>query len=99
MKAPRITDSTGALWSKAIAGALLGFGLGLALSGVMLVLGGGMAHDSPAFDIRNQVAMWSVPLTTLLVWSAAFLFRTAVHAWAVLGLANLLAWSLFHWLS
>ena len=93
-----ITGSAGALWSKAIAGLALGTGLGLAVSGILLVSSGGLGAGTPGFEIRNQVAMWSVPATAILVWSGAFLFRTAFRAWAALGLANVLAWAALAWI-
>ncbi len=66
---------------KTLAGALCGFGLAIAVSGLFACLSpGGLAvQDKP------QVAMWLVPPVWIAILSAAFAFRSAASAWLWLG--------------
>lgn len=69
------------------AGAVLGFTLAIALSGLFAWLGpGGLTPLN-----KYQFTMWMVPPLWLGVLSAVFLFRSGAAAWAGLGAANLLA--------
>lgn len=73
---------------KSLAGALLGLGLAIALSGLFAWLGpGGLAPLN-----KYQFSMWIVPPLWLGVLSAVFLFPNAARAWLWLGGANALAW-------
>lgn len=90
--------SRGEWLGKSLAGAVLGFGLALAFSGLFAWLGpGGIAPLN-----KYQFTMWLVPLLWLAVCGSVFLFSSAMRAWAWLGAANLLAFALLagarHWL-
>ncbi|SFP72681.1 hypothetical protein SAMN05443579_114150 [Variovorax sp. PDC80] len=84
----RAEDRSGATWcGLAFAGALPGFALAIALSGLFAWLGpGGMAPLN-----KYQFNMWIVPPLWLGICSAAFMFRSALRAWAWLGGATAVA--------
>lgn len=84
------TADSGLSWlGKSLAGLLLGYGLAIALSGLFAWLGpGGMVPPN-----KYQFTMWLVVPLWLGVFSAVFLFRSALRAWGWLGLANGLAFA------
>ena len=67
--------------SKTLAGALLGLGLAVAISGLFAWWGPG-GLDAPN---KVQFNMWVIPLYWMTVWSLVDLFRTGLRAWLVLG--------------
>ncbi|MBK1673725.1 hypothetical protein CKO35_10470 [Ectothiorhodospira shaposhnikovii] len=71
--------------TKILAGTLLGLGLALGCSGLMI-------HFTPglALSIQAQLAMWMVPPVWLGTLSLCFLFQSGARAWLWLGVANLL---------
>lgn len=73
--------------SKSLAGALLGFGLAVALAGLFAWAGPG-GPDAPN---KYQFVMWLVAPIWLGAASFCFLFRSGLCAWLWLGGANLLA--------
>lgn len=75
--------------SKALAGALLGFSLAMALSGIVAWLEPG----GPAATNKFQLVMWLVSPIWLGVLSFCWLFRSGQQAWLQLGAANLLAFA------
>ena len=81
----RNTLSRDWLW-KTLAGAIGGFGLAIAASGLLACLTPGALDEQNKF----QVAMWLVPPVWIGVMSASFLFRTGLRAWLWLGGANTL---------
>lgn len=72
--------------SKTLAGALLGFALAIACSGIL-----SWALSNLSLPIRGQLAMWLVAPVWLGVLSGVYFFRSGARAWAWLGGANLLA--------
>ena len=77
-------------WSKTLAGALFGFGLGIAISGLVAWAGSG----GPWQANKYQAAMWLVVPISILVLAFTYLFRRSWHAWLYLALANVLAFGL-----
>jgi hypothetical protein len=77
--------------SKTLAGVICGFGLAIALSGLLACLTpGGLAVQD-----KQQVAMWLVPPVWIAAMSVAFAFRSGTRAWLWLGGAGVVA---FAWL-
>ncbi len=69
--------------SKTLAGALLGFALAVAISGLFAWWGpGGIGAPD-----KVQFNMWATSLYWMTVWSLVYLFRTGLRAWLVLGSA------------
>lgn len=78
-------------WAKTSAGLLLGFGLAIALVGLLAhLVGGGIA----APDGRFTTLRFLVPFIWMAVFGLCFLFRTGLAAWLWLGAANLAAFAL-----
>lgn len=78
-------------WAKTSAGVLLGFGLAMALVGLLAYLGpGGIA----APDGRFTTLRFLMPFVWIAVFGLVFLFRSGRAAWLWLGGANLLAFAL-----
>lgn len=75
-------------WSKTLAGAVLGWTLALALSGLFAWLGPG-GVDAPN---KSQLVMWLIAPLWMLAFSFTYLFRTGLHALLWLSGANLLAY-------
>jgi len=75
-------------WSKTLAGVVLGLTLAFAGSGLFLLL-------TPELEgsVQAQLAMWLVMPLWMLVFSMCYFFRSGLHAWLCLGLANLMCWS------
>lgn len=71
--------------SKTLAGALLGFTLGLGVSGLFAWLTPDMG-----LSIRGQLAMWMVPPIWLLTFGFVYFFASGKRAWLWLGGANAL---------
>ena len=69
--------------AKTLAGALMGFLLALACSGLFVYFNPDMAM-SP----RGQLAMWIVPPITLLTLGACYFFSSGLRAWLWLGGVN-----------
>ncbi|MFT4257347.1 MAG: hypothetical protein QM599_10380 [Pseudoxanthomonas sp.] len=95
MNAPQRQRLSSRHWfGKSCAGLVLGFGLGLALTGLFAWLGpGGIAGGSA----RPQFNMWMVAPIWCAVLALVFLFRDSLRAWLWLGLANAVAFALL-WL-
>jgi len=75
-------------FGKTMAGAVLGFGLALALSGLFAWLGpDGIAGGGG----KVQFTMWLMAPVWALVLSFVYLFRDSLRAWLWLGAANVLA--------
>jgi hypothetical protein len=75
------------IWSKSLAGVVLGFALAVALAGLV-------AHLGPeGLEGRNkyQLVMWMVAPIWLGALGFVFLFRSGLQAWVWLGGASLLA--------
>ncbi|MEJ0003994.1 MAG: hypothetical protein WDN30_11135 [Pararobbsia sp.] len=66
---------------KTTAGALCGFALSIASSGLLVRL----APGSSANASKAEVAMLAVPLVWIAVFSLAYLFRSGLRAWLWLG--------------
>lgn len=77
-------------WSKTLAGAILGFTLALALTGIFAWFGPG-GIDAPQ---KVQVVMWMISPLWMILCSTAYFFRTGLRAWLWLLLANALAYTL-----
>jgi len=78
-------------WAKTLAGLLLGFGLAMALVGLLAYLGpGGIS----AADGRFTTLRFLMPFAWITVFSLCYLFRTGLVAWLWLGGANLAAFGL-----
>lgn len=77
-------------WAKTSAGALLGFGLGLALAGLYAYLGPGGIHAPGG---RPALMRFMVAFVWIAVFGFGFLFRSGAAAWGWLGAANLLAFA------
>jgi hypothetical protein len=73
--------------AKTLAGALLGFTLALAASGIFSLLAAPMPLPT-----RGQLVMWIVAPIWLGVWSGVYFFTTGPRAWLWLAAANLLAY-------
>jgi len=77
-------------FGKTMAGAVLGFGLALALSGLFAWLGpDGIAGGGG----KVQFNMWLMAPVWALVLSFVYLFRDSLRAWLWLGAANALAFA------
>lgn len=77
-------------WSKSVAGAVLGLGLALALSGLFAWLGpGGIGAAN-----KVQFNMWIIAPLWMLVFSFVYLIPSGRRALLWLGSANLLAYGL-----
>lgn len=75
-------------FSKTLAGAILGFGLALALAGVFAwVTPGGLSAPN-----KFQLVMWLIAPIWLTTLSLGFLFASGLRAWLWLGGANLMAY-------
>jgi len=78
-------------WAKTLAGLLLGFGLAMALVGLLAYLGpGGIS----ATDGRFTTLRFLMPFAWIAVFSLCYLFRSGLAAWLWLGGANLVAFGL-----
>lgn len=77
-------------FGKTCAGAILGFGLALALSGLFAWLGPG---GIDAGGGKIQFTMWLIAPLWALVLSLVFFFRDSLRAWAWLGAANVVAFA------
>lgn len=76
-----------ALWSKTLAGVVLGWTLALALSGLFAWLGpGGIAARD-----KVQFNMWLIAPLWMLILSPVYLFSSGRCAWGVLLGLNILA--------
>lgn len=73
--------------AKSVAGVVLGFGLALALSGLLAWLTPG----GPAAPNKFQATMWLMAPLWTLVLALVFLFQSGRRAWCWLGGANALA--------
>lgn len=71
--------------SKTLAGAVLGFTLGLGCSGLFTWLTPDMA-----LSVRGQLAMWLVTPIWLLTFGGVYFFANGRRAWCWLGGANAL---------
>lgn len=71
--------------AKSLAGALLGFGLALGISGLFVRLNPGMA-----LPVKGQLAMWMLPPIWLGTLAGSYFFSSGLRAWLWLGGANLL---------
>lgn len=71
--------------SKTLAGALLGFTLGLGCSGLFTWLSPDMG-----LSVRGQLAMWMVPPIWLLTFGCVYFIASGRRAWLWLGGANAL---------
>lgn len=81
-------------WLKSMAGAVLGFLLALACSGLLAWWGpGGIAADN-----KVQFNMWLIPFLWMPVFSLTYLFRTGWLAVGWLAGLNILAYGLL-WLA
>lgn len=80
-----------ALWSKTLAGTLLGFALALAVSALFARYTPG----GPAAPNKFQFVMWLISLVWLPILGGVYLFRDARQAWRWLGGANLLAYAAY----
>jgi hypothetical protein len=76
--------------SKTLAGALGGFGLAIAASGLLALLTPGGLWVANKF----QVAMWLVPPVWIGVSGGSFMFASGRRAWCWLGVANAAAFAL-----
>jgi hypothetical protein len=74
-------------WSKASAGAILGFGLALSLAGLYAYLAPG-GIDAPGG--RYSLMRFLEAIVWIAVFGFCFLFRSGRAAWAWLGVANLI---------
>ncbi len=91
MKPPRNTEKIAGHWiGKTTAGALCGFALSIASSGLLAHL----APGSSANASKAEVAMLSVPLVWIAVFSLAYLFRSGLRAWIWLGGISVAAFAL-----
>ncbi len=77
-------------WAKSCAGVLLGFGLAVALAGLLAYLGPG-GIDAP--DGRHTTLRFLMPFVWIAVFGLCFLFRSGRAAWLWLGTANLAAFA------
>lgn len=80
------------LWSKTLAGTLLGFSLAMAISALFAWLTPG----GPAGLNKFQFVMWLVSPLWLLILGCVYFFRNARQAWLWLGAANLLAFTIYY---
>jgi hypothetical protein len=76
--------------SKTLAGGVGGFGLAIAVSGLLACLTPGALDEQNKF----QVAMWLVPPVWIGVMSGTFMFRTGLRAWLWLVSANTLGFAM-----
>ena len=76
-------------FGKTMAGALLGYALALALSGVIALL----TPNGFVGSGKVQFTMWMVAPLWATVLGFVYLFRSSVRAWLWLGAANVLAWT------
>lgn len=77
-------------WSKASAGAILGFGLALSLAGVYAYLGeGGILAPVGRYSLMRMLEA----LVWIAVFGFCFLFRSGRAAWLWLGAANLISFA------
>lgn len=83
--------TTRELWSKTLAGTLLGFGLAMACSALLAWFTPG----GPAVVNKFQFVMWLVSPLWLLAMSGVYFFRSARQSWLWLGAANLLAFAAY----
>jgi len=77
-------------WAKTIAGLLGGFGLGMALVGLLAYLGPG---GITAVDGRFTTLRFVMPFIWIAVFGLVFLFRSGWTAWLWLGAANVIAFA------
>jgi len=77
-------------WSKASAGAILGFGLALSLVGLYAYLGPGGINESGS---RYSLMRYLEAIIWIAVFGVCFLFHSGRSAWAWLGAANLIAFA------
>lgn len=84
-------STTGDLWSKTLAGTLLGFGLAMVVSALFAWFTPG----GPAGLNKFQFVMWLVPIVWLHILGCVYFFRDARQAWLWLGGANLLAFAAY----
>lgn len=76
---------------KTTAGAICGFVIALALSGLLVRLAPSAGIDAA----KAETAMLFVPLVWTGVFSAAYLFRSGLRAWLWLGAASVASLTLF----
>ncbi|AZR83298.1 hypothetical protein AYJ59_12625 [Thiomicrospira sp. S5] len=76
--------------AKTLAGVLLGFTLGVGISGLFMAFSGDILAS-----VKVQLAMWIVTPVWLVVISASYAFRNGWQAWLWLGLVNFLVFGLF----
>lgn len=77
-------------WLKTFAGAVLGFTLAFALSGIFAWIGpGGISAPH-----KVQLVMWLIAPLWLLLFCASYFFRTGLQAFLCLLLGNLVAYLL-----
>jgi hypothetical protein len=76
---------------KTTAGAICGFVIALALSGLLVRFAPGAGIDAA----KAETAMLFVPLVWTGVFSATYLFRNGLRAWLWLGAASVAALALF----
>lgn len=71
--------------AKSLAGALLGFGLALGISGLFVSLNPGMA-----LPVKGQLAMWMLAPIWLGTLAGSYFFSSGLRAWLWLGAAGAL---------
>ncbi|MBN3763599.1 hypothetical protein [Burkholderia sp. Ac-20365] len=76
---------------KTTAGAICGFIIALALSGLLVRLAPGASIDAA----KAETAMLFVPLVWTGVFSVAYLFRSGLRAWLWLGAASVVTLAIF----
>ena len=82
--------SSKAWFGKVSAAIVLGFALSIALTSTVSAL---FSKGDGYFTAPGQLAMWLVSPIWCLILGLCFLFRSAARAWAMLALANLVAWA------
>lgn len=76
--------------AKTSAGALLGFGLAIASSGLL-----SLALGTMPLPVRGQLVMWVVPPVWLGALGFVYLFASGLRAWLWLASLNLISWGAF----
>ncbi|MDC8758465.1 hypothetical protein [Janthinobacterium fluminis] len=78
------------MWSRSLAAVLLGFPLSVALVGLCVLLGPGAGGTRTLPMLLLFFPIW------VGVMSLAFMFRTGLRAWAWMGGATLLSFTLLY---